>query len=501
MLYNIAITENNTERSCQSDGSELLLTVLQSAEARIHAPCGGNGTCRRCKVTVTGDCCDFDGTVSRLEHETILACRFYPAGDLQVNIDAVDTGKVLATVQDITGNGNGYGLAFDIGTTTVAGYLYDLNTGKCLETVGEMNAQRSYGADVISRISYCKEDTGLQRLCAVIRKQLVRLSGQLCAKCKLKLDAIGYISIAGNTVMEHIFAGLSPVSIGIAPYTPLSLFGTEYKASEFFEIFSPSCKVYLCPAVAGYVGGDITAGLLSSGAYESQNKLLFIDIGTNGEMAIGNADGFICCATAAGPAFEGASMECGSSATEGAINTVDTDLNFTTIGDVEAKSICGSGLLDAVGALLCNEILDETGRLEGERYNFTANVWLSAADVRKLQLAKAAIRAGIETLLYASGSSYGEISQVLIAGGFGAYMRTTSSCAIGMLPPAFLNKTSHIGKSAGTGAAMALTEAGRQKLTEIVKKCRYTELSGSNLFNNTYIDAMMFDEWEKVYDK
>ena len=499
MSYKITIIENGKERVRETEGNETLLAVLQNAGSTIHAPCGGNGTCRRCTVNVSGDCRAFDGTVTHYEDGAVLSCRVYPESDLRVTIEQASGGRVLANARDIDGSGKGYGLAFDIGTTTIAGYLYDLEKGKCLETIGEMNMQRSYGADVVSRIRYCSEPDGQKNLTALVRKQILKLSGQLCAKQKLKLDAIRYISIAGNTVMEHIFAGLSPVSIGVAPYKPQSLFGKEYSAGEFFSAFSANCKVYICPAIAGYVGGDITAGLVSSGACDSQKTLLFIDVGTNGEMALGNADGFVCCATAAGPAFEGAEMECGSSAQDGAINTVNTDLSFTVLGDGEAKSICGSGLLDAVGALLYNEILDDTGRMDGERYNFTDKVWISAADVRKLQLAKAAIRAGIETLLYVSGTSYGEISDVLIAGGFGAYLRKESSCAIGMLPPAFLEKTIHIGNSAGMGAALALTEQGRKRLNEVAKKCRYEELSASQLFNNTYIDAMMFDDWEKVY--
>ena len=499
MSYQITIIENGKERVRETEGNETLLAVLQDAAAGIHAPCGGNGTCRRCTVNVSGDCRAFDGTVTHYESGAVLACRVYPESDLRVSIDHASGSRVLANARDIAAQSSGLGLAFDIGTTTIAGYLYDLKTGKCLETAGEMNAQRSFGADVVSRISYCNDPEGLKRLTELVRKQILKLSGQLCAKQKRKLSEIEYISIAGNTVMEHIFAGLSPVSIGAAPYKPQSLFGTEYAASEFFAAFSPACKLYICPAVAGYVGGDITAGLLSSGACDSQKTLLFIDVGTNGEMALGSADGFICCATAAGPAFEGAEMECGSSAQDGAINTVNKDLSYTVLGDGEAKSLCGSGLLDAVGALLYNEILDETGRLDGERYNFTDNVWISAADIRKLQLAKAAIRAGIETLLYVSGTSYGEISDVLIAGGFGNYLRKESACAIGMLPPAFLEKTIHIGNSAGMGAAMALTVEGRKRLNEVAKKCRYEELSGSQLFNNTYIDAMMFDDWEKVY--
>jgi len=342
-------------------------------------------------------------------------------------------------------------------------------------------------------------------LCNTVRKQITDLARQMCRTAHTDghqngaaLEDIAYISIAGNTVMEHLFAGLDPTGIGVAPFTPVSLFGTEEPASKYLDWAAPSCKLYICPCVAGYVGGDITAGIVSSGAAYEEEQVLFIDIGTNGEMAVGNKDGFICCATAAGPAFEGAQIECGSAAKDGAISRVEEDLTFSVIGDVPAASICGSGLIDAVAAFLKNEVIDETGFMEDEEYHFTDDVYLSGQDIRQVQLAKAAIRAGAETLLEKSGKSYEDIGKVIIAGGFGAFLRIKSACAIGMLPPDLENKIIYAGNTAGKGASMALIEKGRKEIEKLDSICTYEELSSSPEFNGHYIEGMMFDEWEQV---
>lgn len=493
--YKITLISGSESREITADDSKTLLENVRGADGHIDAPCGGNGTCRRCTVSVSGLCRDKSGNERLYDNEEALSCALYPAGNLTLSVSKAVGAKVLTDEVDIIPGGEGLGLAVDIGTTTVAAYLYDLKSGKCIDKAGEMNRQRAYGSDVISRIRHASTEEGLRDLRDLIRRQIVDMASEMCPE----LGRISYVSIAANTVMQHLFAGLSPESIGVAPFTPLSLFGEEASAADFLPGFSPAARLYQCPAVAGYVGGDITAGLMSSGVSDSEKSVLFIDIGTNGEMGIGSREGFLCCATAAGPAFEGAETECGSPARVGAIDTVSPDLSFHVIGDVEAESICGSGIIDAVAALLCNEIVDETGRMEdAERYHFSDKAYISGQDIRKIQLAKAAIRAGIETLLQRSGKDYEDIESVLIAGGFGAYMKVKSACALGLLPPPLMGKTHHVGNAAGKGAAMALSAEGRAKLAEISKKCSYEELSSSALFNDKYIEAMMFEEWEEV---
>ena len=335
--------------SITADTQRSLLESLALAGEQIHAPCGGNGTCRRCKVRVTGLCRDMEGNVRAYDDEEVLSCRVYPAGELELSYGSVGSERVRTDAVDIPPVGEGLGLAVDIGTTTVAAYLYDLRSGKCVAQRGAMNAQRSFGSDVISRIGYASRPEGLEALTKAVRNQIAALAKEMCGD----LRKISYVSLAGNTVMEHLLAGLSPESIGVAPFKPLSLFGQEMPASEILPGFD--CPLYICPSVAGYVGGDITAGLLACDADRAEETVLFIDIGTNGEMALGDKTGYISCATAAGPAFEGAEIECGSPARSGAINQVETDLSFTVLGDGEAESICGSGLIDAVAALLYNE--------------------------------------------------------------------------------------------------------------------------------------------------
>ncbi len=489
MEYTITIKNAGT-LSAVSDRS--LLENLALGGEQLHAPCGGNGSCRRCKVRVSGLCRDMEGNVRGYEREEVLACRVYPAGELLVETESPGQEQVRLDAPDIPAGGRGPGLAVDMGTTTLAVYLYDLESGKCMARRGAMNAQRSFGSDVISRIGYASRPEGLEALSNALRGQIAALAAEICGD----LSKIRYVSLAGNTVMEHLLCGLSPESIGVAPFRPQSLFGEEVPAGKILPGFD--CPAYICPAVAGYVGGDITAGLLACGADQAEETLLFIDIGTNGEMALGDRRGYICCATAAGPAFEGAEIDCGSTARSGAINRVESDLSFAVIGGGQPESICGSGLIDAAAALLYNGELDEGGYLEGEKYFFGERVYLSGRDIRQVQLAKAAVRAGIETLLEKSGKGYEDISRVLIAGGFGAYMRAKSACAIGLLPPPLLGRISHVGNSAGMGAALCLHPDMRSRLTALWKKCAYLELSSSPAFNDNYIEAMMFEEWEAV---
>ena len=473
---------------------ETLLDALRGAGAAVHAPCGGNGTCRQCRVRVTGPLLAADGTVREYREEDVLACRVRPAGAVRVTLPEAGADRVRLDALTLPGGGEGLGLAADIGTTTVAVYLYDLATGRCIARCGERNAQCAYGADVISRIRFAETPGGLETLTRAVRDQLGAMLRALCPD----LSRLRRAALAGNTVMEHLFAGLSPAGIGRAPFAPLSLFGFERAAAEFLPGLPADCMLYLCPAVSGYVGGDITAGLLASGAARSAETVLFLDVGTNGEMALGDRDGFLCCAAAAGPAFEGAEIACGSRAVPGAIFAVDRDLTVHVIGGCSAETLCGSGLIDAAAALLENGLLDETGRLRGERYDLTDRVFVTAQDLRQLQLAKAAVRAGIETLLARSGKRYTDVSAVLLAGGFGASMDLRSACAIGLLPPALREKTRHVGNSAGLGAALCLTDCGREGVRRAAARCRYLELSGARDFDERFVDAMFFDEWEDL---
>ena len=422
-------------------------------------------------------------------------------------------------VQDIRPCGDGLGLAVDLGTTTLAAFLYDLSTGKLIAVESGHNSQRMYGADVISRIAHSGNPGGLDTLCMAVRGQISAYIDSLCAETGYQRAKISAVSIAGNTVMEHIFDNLSPVGIGSAPFTTLSLFGDTRPAKGLLDGLADNCEIYLCPALAGYVGGDITAGLLGSGASECEKTTLFLDIGTNGEMALGDKTGFVCCAAAAGPAFEGAEIECGMNSSSGAIDRVsyvNQNIKTHTIGGAPTSGLCGSGLIDAVASMVECGAISCSGRMvppdvapeniaerlqyapDGSlRFYLTDRVYVSARDVRSVQLAKAAIRAGIETLLSLCGKKSVDVENVYIAGGFGAYMHLRSACRIGLLPEAFEFRARHVGNAAGAGAALALDVERRRRLEKFSAGCSYHELSGSPVFNEFYIESMPFDEVEK----
>ena len=504
----LTVHHNGAVRTVSAREGESILSALQKAGmAAPDAPCGGNGTCGKCLVQVEG-------------LGEVLACQTLAFGDLTVVVPQRNTGAVVAREGagidfPITPR-SGLGLAVDIGTTTVVAHLYDLQTGTRLGTRSGMNCQRPYGADVISRIGYIiNHPEGLERLSKVIREQIAEYLGDLCAAAGRSQDQVVRVVIAANTVMEHLYAGLDPASIAVAPFTPLSLFGDERRGDEVG--LGEGCTVYLTPAEAGYVGGDITAGLLACGASEAEKPVLFLDVGTNGEMALGSAaDGFLCCATAAGPAFEGAAISQGMAASDGAISAVEWDgakLNLTVLGPGEATGICGSGLVDALAVMLEMGAVDETGRLlppdeapdgalpylaEDEvgdvSFRLTDTVAISEADVRQLQLAKAAIAAGIQTLLAQAGLSEDDVDTLYLAGGFGNYIRKESAAAIGLLPASMVERIVSVGNAAGQGAAaVLLSEQARVRLDQLPGRCRYVELSGHKKFNEFYIECMCFE--------
>ena len=501
-MSRVLVEHSGGTKSLEALPGESLLDLLRRGGFPVSAPCGGNGKCGKCKVRLD------DGRV-------VLACRT-PAENCRVILEENSGGAICtdsaAEAKSVEGR-EGLGAAVDIGTTTVAVKLFDLKDGRELGVKSAWNAQAPYGADVISRCQYIMEhEDGLARLSGLIREQVFRMADELRRE-----EKIDEFFLAGNTVMEHIFMGLSPVSIATAPFKPLSLFDSG-------EVFAEKDAALSCaPCVAGYVGGDITAGLLASGLDEKEECSLFLDVGTNGEMALGGRDGFLCCAVASGPAFEGAGISCGMASAGGAISRVRWARggpDFQVIGGGEAKGICGSGLLDLLAMLLELGIVDETGRLlppdeapagferwlsEDENgngiFHLTDSVSLSAADVRQLQLAKAAVAAGIAVLTETAGISPKKVDRLYLAGGFGVHLDPHSAAAIGMLPDCLKDKTVSIGNSALAGAVQALLDGKkRNQLLKIKEKCQYLELSGNQAFNRLYPEHMMFGEEDEAWN-
>ena len=499
----IFVQQGNDKKELTFTAGQTLLEVLREAGFEVSAPCGGNGTCGKCTVYIGGEAhlaCQTeaaDGMVVELPH----------TAELEV---ALGSDAVFACDSGL----QGYGVAVDIGTTTVACHLVNLENGKTVAVAGEGNAQRSYGADVISRIQASVEGR-LGEMAEVIRKQLGEMMEALCREAKVSPAEVHFMTVAANTTMCHILAGLKPDTIGVAPFTPLSLFGDDYDAKSWGLPFDG--RVYLAPSVSGYVGGDITADLLAVDMDKASKPVLLIDVGTNGEMALGCGDKFVCCSTAAGPAFEGAQIRFGMTAAEGAISSVeyhDGALECKVIGGVEAKGICGSGLIDAIAVMLEVGALDETGRVldtdedddipeealpfltlldEEPAFRLTEQVYVTQSDVRKVQLGKGAIAAGIQVLIDTSDVNYDDIGALLLAGGFGSFIRPASAARIGLIPAELLDVTKAVGNTAAVGAKMALVSAeARERLDKLQKAMDYQELSGLAAFNTAYMEKMMF---------
>jgi len=419
-----------------------------------------------------------------------------------------------------------FGIAVDIGTTTIAVYLVDLATGKEVDVISELNGQKSYGADVISRINYTMENNdGIEQLRSKIVAQLDNMIKVLAGRNNVDIENIYQIMIAANTTMIHLFLGLAPKYIALSPFIPVNTASVDFTADELGFNLSRACKVTLLPSISAYVGADIVAGIISSGMIKQDETCLLVDIGTNGEIALSTKNGIYCCSTAAGPAFEGAHIRNGCGGIPGAINSIkieNEELKYTTISNIPPIGICGSAIIDIVAMLIEYELIDETGRFAEEEEdisnemgkklfnriteidgqpafiiteNPTTNevIAITQKDIRELQLAKAAIAAGIRILIKSSGQNVNDIQKVFFAGGFGSYINKSSAIKIGLIPKEFENKIVAIGNAAGTGAKMCLLS--NNKLLEsfsLMNVSKYIELSSLPEFQNEFVDCMYF---------
>lgn len=422
-----------------------------------------------------------------------------------------------------------YVIAIDIGTTTIAAYLLDSNTGETLDTISGLNSQKIFGADVISRIEYSMQGDGkLELLQKKILTQISDLCILLAEKNNISRENIYSIILAGNTTMLHLFYGIDPAGIAVAPFIPGFLDAMNVSSSAFRD-FPINCKIYSLPSISGYVGADIVSGILATNMHEKDEFSLLIDIGTNGEIVFGNKDKLYCCSTAAGPAFEGAHISCGLGGITGAVDSAVIENNLvkiSTIGNGKAIGICGSGIIDIVAVLLKSGLVDFTGRIldEDETRDDRAttllkkikvdknesafliagasesgngeNIVFTQGDIREVQLAKAAISAGILSLLNKAGRSVSDVDHLYIAGGFGSFISKKSASAIGLFPDELLTKTESVGNTAGLGAlSCAFSEENFIIAKEIAKKTEYIELSSDSLFNMKYMEEMVFPEY------
>lgn len=428
-------------------------------------------------------------------------------------------GNVLLDIEGGNTVGNNFGVAVDIGTTTIVCYLLNLTNGKTIDVESSVNNQKEYGYDVISRINFTIEnESGTQILKNIVLGQINEIVSTLCKKNNISKNNIYNMAVVGNTTMIHFFLGLSTKNIALAPFIPVLTNGIDLKAADIgIDI---NGYVNLLPGIASYVGSDITSGILASGMMDSDKYSLLLDLGTNGEIALGNSSRIITCSSAAGPAFEGANIKCGTGGVNGAISKVNlSEKNiYETINGSKACGICGSGVLDIVSEFIKHKIIDETGRMLDKsemkeshltkRLNFkdsikeflleedTSNkepIVFTQKDVRELQLAKASIAAGIQLMMKEMGIDYNDIVKVYIGGGFGNFMNVESAVTIGLIPSALREKVYFVGNSAGTGAKLYLISIeNRKKIYEIIKITSYIELSKRKDFQDYYIDSMMF---------
>jgi uncharacterized 2Fe-2S/4Fe-4S cluster protein (DUF4445 family) len=430
-------------------------------------------------------------------------------------------GTELAGIEPGDTGSTAYGVAFDIGTTTVVAYLADLSSGRRLGASSELNPQRRFGADVISRIQHTvSEPDGLETMSRTIVDCANRLIARLAADHRLEPARIVAASFAGNPTMIHFLLKLPARNLSVSPFIPVTTRLLKLRAAELNLDINPSGLATVLPSVSAYIGADTVAAILASGMDRDSRITLLVDIGTNGEIVLGNADWLYACSAAAGPAFEGANIRNGIGGVQGAIDRVRfvPEFGFDTIGDAKPVGICGTGLVDAVAGMLDAGLLDETGRLNrecrqpewrerllkldgqnafrlvepGESAGNQAIV-LTQKDIRELQSAKAAIAAGIKVLASRAGIGLDQVERVCLAGGFGSYIHVESALRIGLFPAELRGKIEAIGNAAGEGAVAALlSESHLAACEQIKKRVRYIELSTCPEFNDFFIDSMVF---------
>ena len=391
------------------------------------------------------------------------------------------------------------GLAVDLGTTNVAGFLVDLQTGERLGTLGIENPQASYGADVVSRVNHAMRAHGAAELQAAAAVAIGELARDLCEAAGASTGEIVEIAVCGNTAMHHLMAGLPVAQLGRAPFVPAVCLPLEIKTRELGLPGAPGAVATLLPNIGGFVGSDHVAALLASEARWSGRTALVIDIGTNTEVSLIHARGISTVSCPSGPALEGGHISCGMRAAEGAIERVqarDGRLELRTIGDAAPVGVCGSGVVDAVAAFRALDLIDRRGRIAaGSREIVLAQgVSFTQADIRSVQLAKAAIRAGIDLLLETNAVPAEAIERVLIAGAFGEYLGIEAAVAIGLLPRLPLERIEQVGNAAGAGVALALASVERRtRAAELAARCRYLELGTLPQFQKTFMRSIGFD--------
>lgn len=407
-------------------------------------------------------------------------------------------------------SGKNFGFALDIGTTTISGQLVDLNSRRILGTKASYNKQVSFGSDVITRIIYAKEEDGLEKLHEAVIDTVNEIIKELIEEHGVDLNDVTCIACSGNTTMIHLLLSIDPAHIRKDPYVPTANFIPTIRAREAGININPRGLLSCLPGVASYVGGDVTAGILSCGIYKEEGLCLLIDIGTNGEIALGNKDFIVACAASAGPAFEGSGVSCGMRASRGAIQKVkinpkDFSLAYETIGNAPASGICGSGYIDLICELLDAGIIDKGGKIQndfagrlrqsdrGKELVIAPDIFISEADIENLKRAKAAVYAASAILTRHMELDFNRIKKIFIAGGFGTSIDIEKAVRIGLFPDVDRSKYLFVGNSSLAGSRLALLSYEAMKVSEdIAGKVTYFELSVDPAYMDEYMAALFF---------
>ena len=535
-------------------------TILEAARKAgivLETPCNCVGICSKCAVRLDPDslrnvaCAPRED--SALDAGWVLSCQTEILGDITVEVVASEQpetirilhhGRTLAVeaapcITKIYSqkeaatsvfafdrllareagdtSGTNYGIVVDIGTTTLVASLVDLLRGQEVAVTSALNPQSLHAQDVLSRIRFASEEAGLEVMYTAVTKEINQLTEVLAKGAGVTPDSIYEMVLSGNTCMLHLATGVNPSSLGRFPYTSLITGGVHERASGQDLKISKSGLVYLPPIISGFVGADITSGILATGLHRSSDTILFVDIGTNGEMVLARNGRLSAASTAAGPAFEGMNISCGVRAARGAMEAFDIDgtgeIAVKTIDDAEVVGICGSGLLDLVGELVDHGVVAGNGRFVDAKnsnlpaglrdrlvehrgktaFGVSGSILLTQKDIRQVQLAKAAIRSGIEFLLQNGGIGSDDVDRVLIAGSFGYHLQEKSLINLGLLPKEFTGKVDFVGNTSKSGGqAFLVNKDSRCEMSDLVKSIAVIELAGIPDFDKVFVRCLGF---------
>lgn len=495
-----------------SDKNKSLLTHLQENGEFLPAYCAGRGTCGKCKVQFLNDApvpTEHDSAFfspKQLSEGWRLACQAYVEGQFTLQIEDYQEDSIQAASDfklspkeaalDIADSALLYtkesdfsslALAIDIGTTTIAANLIDTKQKKVLQTITSINHQRIFGTDVLSRIDIANQGRLLE-----LQRTILNDLDSICEQFQLGKDITKLsipVIIAGNSTMQHLLQGLSCETLGVFPFTPVDLSMHSYK------------NMTILPGISTYVGADIVSGIVACGIDQKEEISILVDLGTNGEMIIGNKDRILVASTAAGPAFEGGNIRCGIAGVPGAIDTVTIsgdNVKISTILNEKPAGICGTGVIETVYELVKEKIVDTTGLIEEKYfdngYPLSENISFTNKDIREVQLAKSAIRAGVEILIKSYGIEYPQVAHLYLAGGFGQKINYKKAIGIGMLPEELKNRIISVGNSSLAGATMlADTPKLQNRFTHITDISEEINLANHKDFNDLYVKYMFFE--------